>query len=120
MTSRKITAVGCATLGAVVIGSSVLAALMIDGKSNNQNVTPNHKPLNRGENYEHYNLNLEIDHDVLREKLMDSETDGNKQSLLLSETKFRNNIETIVRNVLRTNDRFKSNADKYTLDIHYE
>jgi hypothetical protein len=25
-----------------------------------------------------------------------------------------------VRNVLKNNDRFKSNADKYTIDIHYE
>jgi hypothetical protein len=114
------TAVGCATLGAVVIGSSVLAALMINDKNNNQNTTSNSKPLNRGENYEHYNLNLEMNRDILRESLIDYETTNQEQSVVLSEAKFKNNIESIVRNVLKNNDRFKSNADKYTIDIHYE
>jgi patatin-like phospholipase/acyl hydrolase len=117
--NKKITALGCATLGITITGSAVLAALMLD-KDDNDNYIPDTKPLDRGDNYEHYNLNINFDRESLKDKFVDYEIKDNHQTLVLSEKKFKSNIENIVRETFKSIDRFKTNADKFKLDIHYQ
>jgi hypothetical protein len=116
--NKKITTLGCATLGLTITGGTVLAALMLD--KNDEVCTPENKPLNRGDNYEHYALNINFNREQLKDKLADYELKDGHQTLVLSEKKFRANIEIVVRDAFKTLDRFKSNADKYKIDIHYQ
>jgi hypothetical protein len=117
--NKKITALGCATLGLTITGSAILATLMLD-KDDADNYTPDIKPLNRGDNYEHYSLNINFDRGTLKEKFVDYEIEDNHQTLVLSEKKFKSNFGNVIRETFKTIERFKTNADKFKLDIHYQ
>jgi hypothetical protein len=109
--NKKITVLGCGTLGAVVIASTVLINLTL---SNDNAPKPNHeyKPLDRGGNYEHLVISNQIEKETISNKLLKN----NK----FDKTLICSNIENIVRNIFKNNNRLKNNADIYKIDINYQ
>jgi hypothetical protein len=76
------------------------------------------KPLQRGDDYEHFYLSNSFDKKELTNKLIT--TNKTTHERVINKENFRNDINQIVRTTLANTAKFKNNLDLYRFKIHYQ
>jgi hypothetical protein len=114
--NRKMVSFMCVAAAVTTTIVSTVVALTLNKPTNDE--TNEVKPLNRGHDYEHYNLSSCIDRKVLNNVLITY--DPNTKQRIINKTHFRNNIEDIIRDTLMKISKFKNNADQYRIRINYQ
>jgi hypothetical protein len=85
---------------------------------NNHHNLPSDDPFPTGrQNYKHEVISSSIDKKELKNKCVEYE---DNKILGIGETKFRSNIENIVRDTLKKVNKFKNNADSYHIEVSYQ
>ncbi len=99
-----------------VIGATTLVVTNLI--NNDLNHHTNDKPLNRGDNYEQYNLSSYLVKDVnLRKILKATLEEGNKK--YIDEVKLQSYLRTEFRDVLEKIPKFRNKKDQYQFKFHY-
>jgi hypothetical protein len=110
------------TIGAITgaISLSIIAsvglgtyALSVSSKEKDDNTI---KPLNRGKDYEHVSIGEHID----KTKVQNSFTSYKKEHCIFDETKFKHNIESLIRNAISKIGRFTNQVNNFQIDLSYQ
>ncbi|MDE6477243.1 MAG: hypothetical protein K2L48_03560 [Mycoplasmoidaceae bacterium] len=116
--SRKtIGALSCG-MSIILIGSGALVGVSLI-KQSKDNQPSEKKPLNRGDNYEHYKISQLIQKNSDLKNIITTYIKDNKYTREISENKFIENISKIIKDVLSNISKFKSSIDKYKFDLSY-
>jgi hypothetical protein len=110
--NKKICNIGCVTLALCIIGGATLASLAIshDNKNESKDQAPSYHP-----NYDHEQISSFIDRSYFSKKCLTT-----KDSLIIDEQKFRENISDILKFALKKMNKFTNNADSYTIELNYQ
>lgn len=105
-------------LSVLVLSSvGIISISLIDSNLPNHN---NKNPLNRGDNYELYDLSSYFNKITTWSNTLNNEfIDGNYR-ISFNEKKFVSKIEDIIRNAFSKIDKFAKNKDKYQIKINYQ
>jgi hypothetical protein len=110
--NKKICSIGCATLALSIIGGVTLASIAIshDDKKNVSDKSPSYH-----HNYDHEEISAFIDRNYFAKKCLTT-----KDTLVIDEQKFRENIGDIFKFALKKMNKFTNNADNYTIELNYQ
>ena len=103
----------------ITVGGTVLlvTSLVDDNKDSSSNPQ---KPLDRGGNYEHYQLTNKFINNEFITSIVNKKLVNNKWVKTIDENKFQNFIKTNLRTIFKSISKFSSNADNYEININYQ
>ncbi len=116
--SRKTISVLSCGMSIILIGSGALVGISLIKQSKDSQPSEK-KPLNRGDNYEHYKISQLIQKNSNLKDIIITYIKNNKYKREISESKFTENISKIVKDVLSNISKFKSSIDKYKFELSY-
>ena len=78
------------------------------------------RPLNRGKNYEHYELKKWLLEDKNLSSIIDGKFEDDLYVKVINETKLRKFLKNEFRDILRKIKKFETNADIYKITFNYQ
>lgn len=79
--------------------------------NNNHNEEENKKPLNRGDNYEQYDLKSAFNKYSKLKNILDSKYENDQIIKFINETKLKTFFKNEIKEIFKTIDKFKYNAE---------
>lgn len=102
----------------VIIGSTLLVGSYLITNNNNEHSSED-KPLNRGDDYYHYEIKKYIsDQDLTN--IISTKIINNKYIKCFDKTYLNKNLKETIKNIIGSIDRFKSSIDNYVFEINYK
>lgn len=101
----------------LIAGSTITANLITNGQRNDvirKNI------LNRDNNYHHYSLTNMLQNNFKLNDLVQTITQDNFYTYIISEEKFINNFKEMVRSTLKSLSTFSSNYLSYVIECNYK
>ncbi len=117
ISKRTIATLSCG-MSLILIGSGAFAGLSLI-KENYSDDTKEDKPLNRGDNYEHFKISQYIQKNDELTSLISTYIENNKYKKKINESKFDKSISKIIKDTLSNISKFKSSINKYKFDMSY-
>lgn len=108
----------CTILMAVLIAGSTITANLITNGQRNDVIRKN--ILNRDNNYHHYSLTNMLQNNFKLNDLVQTVTQDNFYTYIISEEKFINNFKEMVRSTLKSLSTFSSNYLSYVIECNYK
>lgn len=108
----------CTILMAVLIAGSTITANLITNGQRNDVIRKN--ILNRDNNYHHYSLTNMLQNNFKLNDLVQTITQDNFYTYIISEEKFINNFKEMVRSTLKSLSTFSSNYLSYVIECNYK
>lgn len=105
-------------LSTVLIGSTAMIGLSLINK-NNSDEPKERKPMNRGDNYEHYKISYYLSKNEDLKKIISIYVKQDKYSKEINETKFVEEIKAIIKNIVGNIEKFKYSINKYKFELSY-
>ena len=117
--NKKIIWILAASLSVVLVSSITLVAtnLIIN---DHENSIDYERPLNRGKNYEHFELKKWLLEDRNLPTIIDAKFEDDLYVKVVNETKLRNFLKNDFREILRKIKKFSINADNYKITYNYQ
>lgn len=116
--SKKTIATLSCGMSLILIGSGALIGLNLI-KENLNEQEQEIKPLNRGDNYEHFKISQYIQKNDDLINLISIYIRDNKYKREINKNKFESNLSKIVKDVLSNLPKFKLSIDKYKFNMSY-
>ena len=120
MTKNKNTiSILAASLSTVLVSSITLLATNLI-VNNVESSTDYERPLNRGKNYEHYEIKKWLLDDKNLPSIIDGKFEDNLYVRVINEIKLRKFLKNAFREILRKISKFTTNADAYKITYNYQ
>lgn len=116
--SRKTIAVLSCGMSVILIGSGALIGVSLI-VNNSDDDTPEVKPMNRGDNYEHFKISQYVQNSNKLQSIISLYIVDDKYKRKINEDKFLENISLIIKDGLSNVEKFKTSIDKYKFDLSY-
>lgn len=117
--SKKTVGLLSAGMSAILISSGALIGLSIMKTTDSSDEPKEEKPLNRGDNYEHYKISQYIQNNSSLSNLILTRIKDNKYKREIDSKNFESKISKMIKEILGNIPKFKSTIDKYKFDMSY-
>lgn len=117
--NKKIIGILAASLSTVLVSSITLAITNII-INNHESSTDYDRPLNRGKNYEHFELKKWLLEDYNLPTIIDCKFEENLYVKAINETKLKKFLKNDFKEILRKIKKFSINADNYKITYNYQ
>ena len=117
--NKKTIGILAASLSAVLVSSITLLVTNLI-VNNVESSTDYKRPLNRGKNYEHYEIKKWLLDDKNLPSIIDGKFEDNLYVKVINEIKLRKFLKNDFREILRKISKFATNADDYKITYNYQ
>ena len=117
--NKKIIGILAASLSTVLVSSITLAVTNII-INNRESSVDYDRPLNRGKNYEHFELKKWLLGDNNLPSIIDCKFEENLYVKVINETKLKKFLKNDFKEILRKIKKFSINADNYKITYNYQ
>lgn len=117
--NKKIIGILAASLSTVLVSSITLAITNII-INNRESSVDYDRPLNRGKNYEHFELKKWLLEDHNLASIIDCKFEENLYVKVINETKLKKFLKNDFKEILRKIKKFSINADNYKITYNYQ
>ena len=117
--NKKIIGILAASLSTVLVSSITLAVTNII-INNRESSVDYDRPLNRGKNYEHFELKKWLLEDNNLPSIIDCKFEENLYVKVINETKLKKFLKNDFKEILRKIKKFSINADNYKITYNYQ
>lgn len=118
MKNKKLVILISAFMSLIVLSSISLISISLISSSLPEVIS--NKPLNRGDNYEEYDLSSYFRNDIDLTDFLDNKFIDNNYLIYFNEEKFCENIEQKLRTIFGSITKFKNNQDNYQISVNYQ
>ena len=117
--NKKTVAILASSLSIVLVSSITLVTTNLIMNSS-ESSSDYERPLNRGKNYEHYELKKWLLEDKNLSSIIDGKFEDDLYVKVINETKLKKFLKNEFRNILRRIKKFETNADTYKITFNYQ